>query len=68
VYSKDEGRSPSLRCAFFTRVLTVHVLSKMLARLDLLASCFVFFALHVYSKDEGRNASLRCAFYPHKNP
>ena len=42
-------RISSLRSAFLTRVLCVHLLSKMLACLELLASCFVFIAqLQVY--------------------
>ena len=35
-------RNTALRSAFLTRVPCVHLLSKMLARLVLLASCFVF--------------------------
>ena len=42
-------RNTALRSAFLTRVPFVHLLSKMLARLVLLASCFVFIArLGVY--------------------
>ena len=37
-------RISALRSVFLTRVPYVHLLSKILARLELLASCFVFIA------------------------
>ena len=60
-------RNTALRSAFLTRVPFVDLLSKMLALLVLLASCFVFFAqLRVYKYTSKRLALLvSTPFYRH---